>query len=580
MIAVVWFKREVNTLMDQNHQNTVIAIIDATIAKCKNVFIKQYSVNSMLDKQFALLDMMKVVNLYFYYIMFDSSIIGKKLRPDKLLYLNGINIFFDQMFCDFTDTQYAPTFLTENIGEIHSIIKFCGEIGQLDRVKDYHKYHLIKYVDQLENRLQFRFANKYIGFENLEILESIAYKERILEEQFCKRNDIDKNKNVMIEQMKKFVYPWQQHFIGYDTNEIIDTYYYNIAELYAERIFYFECFERNAEFGGIAYGIYKKCAILIISFALKHIDYSLLLLQKSNDIRLVNVLTINRDIDKMIDVFCNACEIGINDAKQVFDCFTLTYEKYNYHRKNMDYLIMPYVAVSKTQVVFSIVGALSGIHAFLMSELSRKYPKDWSKNIYDRESQFRKDIFELFDDELYIKIDRNLPVQHNGKVLTDIDGCVIEKATKQIVFFQLKWQEQYGANLGRRQSRMQNFYRETNKWIDDITGWLSKTDKRKLSSMLGLKEKQIDISNIKLFVVGKYSVYFSGNDKLDSRAEWALWAQLHRLYNEDYMTFRSLKVLSEKLEEDSPYSKLPKQKEQIIHTEELDIEIYPYVNEL
>lgn len=84
--------------------------------------------------------------------------------------------------------------------------------------------------------------------------------------------------------MKKLVYPWQHYFIGYDTNEIIDKYYWHIAELYANSIFNFECFGIDAKFGGIPYGIYKKCAILIISFALKHIDYTLLLLQKCKDI--------------------------------------------------------------------------------------------------------------------------------------------------------------------------------------------------------------------------------------------------------------------------------------------------------
>lgn len=393
-------------------------------------------------------------------------------------------------------------------------------------------------------------------------------------------DNIEQNRNNVIKQMKKLVYPWQQHFIGYDTNEIIDTYYYEIAELYAERLFDFECFEKNAEFGGIPFGTYKKYAILIISFALKHIDFSLLLLQKCNHIKLVDVLTINRDIAEMIDLFSNVCQTSMNDAKQILDSFTLTHEKYDYHRKNMDYLIMPYIAVSKTQVVFSIVGSLSGIYTFLLSELNRKYPKDWSRNISERESKFRKDILKLFDDELYIKIDRNLPIQSNGNVLTDIDGCIIEKATNRIVFFQLKWQEQYGHNLGRRQSRMQNFYKETTKWIESMLGWLSKLDKRKLASMLGLKEKQIDVSNITLFVVGKYSVYFSGNDKQDSRAEWAHWLQLQRIYNEDPAVFRSIEALCKKLQEDSPYSRLPKQMEQLIHTGELNIEIYPYKEQL
>lgn len=101
----------------------------------------------------------------------------------------------------------------------------------------------------------------------------------------------------------------------------------------------------------------------------------------------------------------------------------------------------------------------------------------------------------------------------------------------------------------------------------------------KLASMLGLKEKQIDVDKVTLFVVGKHSVHFSGNDKQDDRAEWALWLQLQRLHSEDCTTFRSLKTLFEKLKVDSPYNKLPKQKVQFMCMEELSIEINPYYDD-
>lgn len=559
-----------------NNQKSINAYIDEIIAKKKTFIREKCRPNSLVHKQFIFLDLFKVANYYFYCIMFGSGAMHQELKLDKLLYLQGVNVFFDHVFCDFTEAQYAPTFLTKNAGEIHSFIKKCGEIGELERVKEYYKYNLIEYIGQSENYLQFRFANKYIGLENFEIFEGIARAERIFEQQSFELDNISQKKSDVIKQMKKYVYPWQQHFIGYDTNEIIDIYYFDIAKLYAERMFYFNCFDENAEFGGIPYKIYSQCAMLIISFALKHIEYSRLLTHKHSEIEFINILTINRDIAEMVDIFSSVCKISVNEAIQVFDCFTLTYEKYNYYRKNIDYLIMPYVAVSKTQVVFSVVGALSGIYAFLLGELSRKFPKDWSKNIAKRESQFRKDIFKLFDDELYIKIDHNLPVQSNGRTLTDIDGCIIEKETNQIVFLQLKWQEQYGDNIARRQSRMQNFLNETNKWINDMTEWLKKSDKTKLASMLGLKEKQVDVDKVTLFVVGKHSAYFSGNDKHDDRAEWALWLQLQRLYNEDCTTFRSLRTLFERLKEDNPYNKLPKQKTKFMHMEELSIKIYPY----
>lgn len=171
------------------------------------------------------------------------------------------------MFCDSTEQQYAPTFLTDNVGELHSLIKFCGETGKLERVKDYYKYNLIEYIGRLQKCLQFRYVNKYIGLENFEILEGISGAERILNGQSSELDALDK-KSAVIKQMKKYVRPWGKYFIGYETNEAIDTYYFDIAKLYVERVFDFDCFNDNAKFGGIPYKIYRQCATLIISFEL------------------------------------------------------------------------------------------------------------------------------------------------------------------------------------------------------------------------------------------------------------------------------------------------------------------------
>lgn len=74
-------------------------------------------------------------------------------------------------------TIYLPiSGLTNNIERIDSIIKLCGEIGELERIKDFYKYHLIEYIGQSYDCLQFRFAYKYIGLENFEIQEDIEHR--------------------------------------------------------------------------------------------------------------------------------------------------------------------------------------------------------------------------------------------------------------------------------------------------------------------------------------------------------------------------------------------------------------------
>jgi len=51
-------------------------------------------------------------------------------------------------------------------------------------------------------------------------------------------------------------------------------------------------------------------------------------------------------------------------------------------------------------------------------------------------------------------------------------------------------------------------------------------------------------------------------------------ASLQRSYSEDSSIYKSLKTLFEKLKEDIPYNKLPKQKVHFIRMEGLNIEIY------
>lgn len=149
------------------------------------------------------------------------------------------------------------------------------------------------------------------------------------------------------------------------------------------------------------------------------------------------------------------------------------------HRTDDKEFSPPFIKVGKRFVLRSIKGCLRSSVYFLQSELKSRYPKDYFKWINERESFFRKQLYDLFDSERVVRIERNIEINSN-KIRTDIDAVLFDKKTKSLGLFQLKWQDKYSSDLVARRSRISNFYPKAIEWVDKMDNWVSLNNSKEI----------------------------------------------------------------------------------------------------
>ena len=146
----------------------------------------------------------------------------------------------------------------------------------------------------------------------------------------------------------------------------------------------------------------------------------------------------------------------------------------------------------------------------MLAELYRRYRKDWDRAVDGREEHFRKELNDLFSAERFAKAEKPLKLRNKGRVATDIDAALFDKATGTLGLFQLKWQDPFGTSMRKRNSKMMNFLEETDQWVSTVSSILRETPEV-LNHLLGDRTVRIkDTKKIHLFVIGRHFSHFSG----------------------------------------------------------------------
>ena len=149
-----------------------------------------------------------------------------------------------------------------------------------------------------------------------------------------------------------------------------------------------------------------------------------------------------------------------------------------------------------------------------------------------REGVMLANVNGLFQGTGYDCVDAPVRLRQAGKVLTDIDGAVLDRTTGDLALFQLKWQDFRGATTRQTISRAKNFVGQVQKWADDTTAWISSVGTEELLKALRLRKPPgIEAVKVHLFAIGQMGARFGsyGHKVEDSRLAAATWPQFVRL---------------------------------------------------
>ncbi|MDD5774735.1 MAG: hypothetical protein PHS64_02195 [Candidatus Omnitrophica bacterium] len=424
------------------------------------------------------------------------------------------------IYGDYVNEEKYPLFKSEEkmLGFAHWFIISAGQIEFCRKIIDFINAGLATaYLN--EKKIIVEFNN--IGVKEEFDRDTFHWVRNLVHEHICSPEikKILKEVEIIRKKMRPLVDKWRVHYIQYDTTPEID----NVFEKFAYyQLFAFEEkeeFGQDSLFGGILYSKYCEFVKVVCGIALKHYYFCLELYDKyKGEINFPDIITITKDREGFIQSISNYLDVTVNDSEQLLDSLTLCPENIGYHSRRFRPVPSPYVKIADNSLVQSIVGSQSNPYDFLNHELRRRYEKDYFRAVNDREKTFRNQLYNMFEENNYIKIEKSIAFK-SSKGASDIDAAIYDKDSEVLGIFQLKWQEMYGASMKERYSRITNLYPKTVEWIDKVETWINESDPRDELKKFGVNCKRSPIK-VLLFVICRHAAFFTGNEP-DKRAAWS-----------------------------------------------------------
>lgn len=305
--------------------------------------------------------------------------------------------------------------------------------------------------------------------------------------------------------------------------------------------------------GPRTFGEWKKLALIATARAKLHLSFATRLhSSKGSALDLRNLLTIYVRHEDLKAVWQEQTGLMQDaDIDAITDVFMLTSERAEEYYRDHDNALPFHIRFGKYFALLPLYGALDNPCTFLVTELKRKYQKDWDRGVISRESKFRQDLYDLLPPPGYISGKENYVIKdEKGRPLTDIDAAIFDYESNTIYLFQLKWFDVFGLSLKQRKSKLNNLL-HANKWVNDVWLWASKHDLKKVVRLL-FQNSYEDIHPIsfKLIVLNRYNTRFSGDDYYDKRASWLSWPAFVRTVSDAGESKQSLHGVLELLERD------------------------------
>lgn len=509
------------------------------------------------SKQLGIMECIRIMDLFFF--RSTRSTVTEKDKSDyEQAVRYGYPIFLKYFYEDFSNIEQCLLSPSNEFSLKKSIekINLFSFKGLSDHYQDLLSHGAIKVKSYRKNHLMLSFVkNPAVALIEREYLKDYSnYIQLLLIDEY---NELFARIDSIVQIMDSLVHTHKEHFIGYDSAPEIEKFFFDnaMADTFETPEWY--AFPRDCTFGGITYDVYVDTVVCFVGFSLKHLQYCLLLIAKDPNVRLENILTVIEDHDTLLMLIMERNSLSKSEAQNILNLISLNIDNSQSHTQIRS-AAPPLIQISKTQYIRSICGCLNHPFQFLLDGLHEMYKYDWDRNTKLRELEFKNELYNLFRNQHVKCVDHPIKIWDGSRLLTDIDACMIDRITGEIVFFQLKWQDLPNASNQKIISRMCNFEDEVNRWLDVVNQWISNNSAVKLSSILHLPSKGIDLKKIRLIALGRFNSYDT-NYQFPVNAAWGQWYQVFLHFSKLsisertlYELFRYLKSLNEKYEKAKP----------------------------
>ncbi len=337
--------------------------------------------------------------------------------------------------------------------------------------------------------------------------------------------------------LSALVYPFQEHFIGYEADPTLDLYFFGPAYSEMQISKGFDTFHYSTKFGRLTFQHYQLAAVFIVSVGMKHRAYVQALLDKEPKIRIEDVLTVSVTTESFLEglrEFINQTGENLEghvpvtdeDVRTIFDVISVS-------RRNLGLLdrpgapIPPLVRCSDDHVIRPLVGATAeGVMLFLLNSLQHSFPTDYDRAQRAREGVMQRAVERALRSVLpELEYRGNIKLRRGRNVLTDIDLVVAEQQTGRVVLIQLKHQDPYGEDLATKQTRTGRLNQQVGDWLDKVRSWLSTASTSELRATFRLPSS-VSEPMISLLVLTRHYAHSLRPVAVGDDAAFSNWTQL------------------------------------------------------
>lgn len=397
----------------------------------------------------------------------------------------------------------APTLTFQrNLAYSVPVLSLIGKVGTIEHGRRVAQSLAAKSgrIEKLPDRFRIILPSKLTDLElhERELDRYHVTRQREMFADFYEELISSKIGDEVRELLTELVYPFRDHFIGYDADPVLDFYFFGHAYNAIMPARGFDTFHFSTMFGGIPFSNYQLAAMFIVSVGMKHRAFVRALMDKEPTIRIEDVLTVSVATDGFLESlreFINQFGAQFEGHVPVTDeGVRIIFDVLSVSRRNLVLLdrpgapIPPLIQCSDGHVIRPLAGAISNeIMLFLLNSLQHSFPKE-----YDRAQRVREDVMQRAVQRIFhpvlpeLEYRGNVKLRQSGQVLTDLDLVVVEPSTGRVILMQLKHQDPYGEDLATMQARTGRLNQQISEWLCKVRSWLAAASTSELRATLRL----------------------------------------------------------------------------------------------
>ena len=422
---------------------------------------------------------------------------------------------------EFSNEGYPSLSLNDReILDIESMLIYYSKILAVEKILDMCKYKLGEFNKIDDYKYQFILNTDKYPMERVELEDYFNYCDKLASIELYK-DDFAEIQNIM----KRLLFVHNEKYIGYDADNRVDMYFEKKGIEKASKFYGCLDFDDYALFGGVAYKDYVAAIITFIGITLKHLEFCRIHIEMNPEIKIFDIVDVYHTEEDNALMLHHALNIPITTARKIMEVLTTRKDDLDKLKDTHNHSYPMFLKVSKTILMRNSLSFLVDPFMFLFQQLQIRFTSDWNRENNGREELFRRQLYSKIPDGIgFIKIDKNINIYANKERVTDIDALIIDKETKTMAVFQLKWQEPFGDSLSKRNSKKNNFITSSNKWIEFVHRWLKESSNKEKADAFNLKSYEFeDKWNYKLFIIGRHFSRFSLDYNSSNEACWCNW---------------------------------------------------------